>query len=173
MHIYIDILSGKEVCTDVLSVKEIHDGQWLAAQGSMKLVGGESFDLGSNPSAEDEAEALADGAVKKINVVHNHSLFKIGALEKKLIKKYYKDYWKCLIKHFEGDAEKLAQFKENYKKIHSFLKKEIFSDLDAWEFYLPEDSDGLGTGMLIAAKWGSEEAPCFYYPMIGMRSERV
>lgn len=161
------------MCTDVLSVKEVHDGLWLAAQGSMKLVGGESFDLGSNPSAEAEAEALADGAVKKINVVHNHALFKIGALEKKLIKKYYKDYWKCLIKEFEGDAEKSAQFKENFKKINGFLKKEIFSDLDAWEFYLPEDSDGLGTGMLIAAKWGSEEAPCFYYPLIGMRAERV
>jgi hypothetical protein len=173
MHIFIDVLSNKEVCTDVLETKEVQDGLWLAAQGKMILVGGESFDLGSNPSAEDEAEALADGAVKKVNVVHNHSLFKIGALEKKLIKKYYKDYWKLLIKHFEDDAEKSAKFKEDFKKINGFLKKHIFADLDAWEFYLPEDSDGLGTGMLIAAKWGSEEAPCFYYPLIGMRQQRV
>jgi len=183
MIIYIDRLSGKEVASDCLQCKTVGNGNWLAIQAKMIVVGGESYDTGANASAEGGEEELADGAEKVMNIVHSHKLFRIGPITGKgsrsAIKGYYQTYWKMLKNKFEedNDEQALTEFKSNFKKINNFVKKRIFgkevTDLGDWEFYLPEDSDGLGTGMVIAAKWGNEACPVFYLPKIGLRDQKV
>merc|ERR1712080_122821 len=133
--------------------------------------------------AEAEAVALEDDQERVMNIVHNHQLFHIGPITGKgsrsAIKGYFNAYWKVLKNKFDEDEDeqKLKEFKENFKKINQFVKKRIFgkdvTDLDNWEFYLPEDSDGLGTGMIIPAKWGNEACPVFYFPKIGLKEVKA
>merc|ERR1711890_226586 len=158
MIIYIDLLSGKEVCSDCMSIKVVGNGNWLAVQAKMVVIGGESYNTGANASAEDAAVELEDGK---------------GA--KALIKGYFQNYWKALKTKLEkpGNEEQFENFKTNFADISKFVKKKLYgknvNDLGDWEFYLPEDSDGLGTGLIIPAKWGTEECPVFYFPKVGLK----
>lgn len=66
-----DIITGDELISDSYDLKEV-DGAVYEADCSKITVGGESFDTGANPSAEDGGdEGGGESKETKIDVVHS------------------------------------------------------------------------------------------------------
>ncbi len=75
-------------------LKEI-DGVVYEANCTTITVGGESFDIGGNASAEGDEETVEDGTEKKIDVVHSFRLQSTG-FDKKGYLTYLKGYMKAV-----------------------------------------------------------------------------
>ena len=72
-----DIVTGDEVISDTY---ELIDKEDTVYEVDCKKItkGGESFDIGANPSAEEADEGLEDSKEQVIDVVHS---FRLSALE--------------------------------------------------------------------------------------------
>eukprot|EP00249_Psilotum_nudum_P031451 c45530_g1_i1 orf=67-276(+) len=68
MIIYKDIISGDEIISDSYDLKDgATDGLWEVDCKKVK-VGGENFDIGANPSAEEAEEGVEDNSEMKIDI---------------------------------------------------------------------------------------------------------
>jgi len=126
MLVYIDLLSGGQVCSDSYPSKLTASGAIMVVESKKVDKGGVSYDIGGNKSAgggDDadepvEDESVDDQKVTVINIVDAHSLVPM-----KISKKEYtlaiKDYYKKLI-----------------KKMNSMKFEVLFSDA---EYKAPED----------------------------------
>ena len=102
-------------------------------------------DIGANASAEEEQEALEDGAISVNDVVHSFRLQSTG-FDKKSYMTYIKGYMKMLKKHLsESNPERVAVFEE---KITPFVKK-VLSNFDDYEFYTGESMNPEGAVVLL------------------------
>ncbi|KAF2665289.1 translationally controlled tumor protein-like protein [Microthyrium microscopicum] len=113
MLIFEDIVTGAELISDGWDMNLI-DGVVYEADCKRKTVGGESFDTGANPSAEDEEEAIEENKETVIDVVHD-----FGYQETQFDKKGYLTYLKGYMKMIEtkltesgAPAEEIATFKK-------------------------------------------------------------
>jgi len=152
MIIYKDIVSGDEIISDTWTLKEIDDAVY---EIDCKKVtkGGDSFDIGANPSAEEAEEALEEGQVQVIDVVDAFRLNFMGdeATQSRLFstKKDYmghlKVYMKKVVEKLKekgADEEKITKFQ---KGAQAYYTKVIAPGFKDYDFYSGEsmDSDGM------------------------------
>jgi len=103
MLVYIDLLSGAQVCSDSYPTETVANGAIMSVESKKVEEGGENFDIGANASKGDgedaptEDEAVDDQKVTVINIVAAHDLQSMK-ISKKEYTLFIKDYYKKLIK---------------------------------------------------------------------------
>lgn len=91
-------------------------------------------DIGGNPSAEEQQEALDNGGTQVINVVHTFRL-QSTQFDKKSYLSYLKGYMKTIKKELEqSDPERVPVFE---KGAAAFAKK-LVANFGDYEFYTGE-----------------------------------
>merc|ERR1739841_373554 len=92
MIIYNDLITGDELISDSYNLKEV-DGAVYEADCSKITIGGESVDIGANPSAEEADEGADDSKQQVIDVVHSFRLNETS-FDKKSYLSHLKGYMK-------------------------------------------------------------------------------
>jgi hypothetical protein len=185
MLLYADLVTGDELATDALPMKEL-DGGILEIESERVVVGGEDIDIGRGNQfgGGDPEEGADDAAETVINIVHSHSL-KLANITKAEYKALIKAYWPRLkekiekqINDAESDYEKnqakeaYNKFKANFPKLKEFVNETIVKNFDEFEFYTGESQDL--EGMLIPARYvGEAVAPTLYMFLDGLRVEKA
>lgn len=137
MKIYTDIFSGDELLSDAYDLKEVDNVVYEADCAMVTVSSGGDVDIGGNPSAEDGAEELEDGAETVNNVVYSFRLQQT-AFDKKSFLTYIKGYMKAVkAKLAESDPDQVEVFE---KGAATYVKKVIGSFKD-WDFYTGESMD--------------------------------
>ncbi|KAI0732910.1 translationally controlled tumor-associated [Fomitopsis betulina] len=140
MLLYNDVISGDELFSDAFPTKEIDDVVY-EVNCSMITIKGADVDIGANPSAEDQDEALEDGAAQVNNVVYSHRL-QSTAFDKKSYLVHLKSYMKSVKAELEkSKPERVEAFE---KGAQAFAKK-IVANFKDYEFYTGEsmNPDGM------------------------------
>ena len=171
MLIYSDLLTGDEVATDVMKSTEHYEGAVFSIQAKMIKVS-DSVDVGAgNHFGGGDEEDMGDDVRHVIDLVHSHELQKM-ALTKAEYKAFMKSFYKNLKTKLDeeiADAPdyrkddlkaQLKKFKADFAQIGAFVK-DVSKNFKDYDFYVSQ-SNSL-EGLIIPAKWGSEEAPEFFY----------
>ncbi|CAE6394760.1 unnamed protein product [Rhizoctonia solani] len=144
MLLYTDILTGDEVVSDAFPLKVVDDVVYEVDCAMIVYKEG-AVDIGANPSAEEQEEALEDGAVQVNNVVHAFKLQKTS-FDKKSYLTYLKGYMKAV-------KEKLATDKpervEAFEKGAQAMAKKIVANFKDFEFYTGESMNPDGIILLL------------------------
>lgn len=130
--------------SDAFPLKEV-DGIVYEVDCQMIFFKEGDVDIGANPSAEEQEEALADGAVQVNNVVHSFRLQQTS-FDKKTYLTYLKGYMKAI-------KAKLAETKpervEAFEKSAATFAKKIVGNFKDFEFYTGESMNPEGMVALL------------------------
>ncbi|KAF5363247.1 hypothetical protein D9756_000424 [Leucocoprinus leucothites] len=140
MQLFSDILTNDEMFTDAYKITLVDDIAYEVDCATITVKEGD-VDIGANPSAEEQTEALEDGAKTVINLVHV-SGFETTQFDKKSYLTYLKGYMKTIKEKLEKEnPERVAAFE---KGAQAFAKK-IISNFKDYEFYTGKsmDPDGM------------------------------
>ncbi|KAK2466247.1 hypothetical protein APHAL10511_001889 [Amanita phalloides] len=130
MLLYEDILTGDEMFSDAYPMKTIDDIVY-EVDCKMMVVKEGAVDIGANPSAEEQEEAMEDGATTVNNVVHGFRL-EPTSFDKKSYLAYLKEYMKAVKKELEEkDPSRIQAFE---KGAQAYAKK-IIANFKNFEFY--------------------------------------
>ncbi|CAL8574661.1 hypothetical protein XPA_000616 [Xanthoria parietina] len=156
MIIYKDIVTGDEIISDTYELIDKDDAVY---EVNCKMVtrGGESFDIGANPSAEEADEGTDDNVQQVIDVVDGFRLNYLGDEQSKTpafpTKKDYmgqlKTYMKKVVaklKEGGADEEKVKAFQTGAQ---NYYTKHIAPNFKDFEFYTGESMDPDGMVMLL------------------------
>ncbi|KAG2077372.1 translationally controlled tumor-associated [Suillus decipiens] len=148
MLLYEDIITGDEMFSDAFPMKEV-DGMAYEVDCQMIVVKDGDVDIGANPSAEEQDEAIEAGATTVNNVAHSFRL-QPTSYDKKQYLVHLKDYVKAVTKTLEEkDSEDAAAALREFKaKANDFAKK-IVGNLKNYEFYTGEKMDPNGMVALL------------------------
>jgi len=107
MLVYVDLLSGQQICSDSYPTAMVGNGAIMSVESKKVEVGGDNIDIGANASKGDGEEPVEDDSVEDqkvtvINIVEAHNLQKMG-ISKKEYTLFIKDYYKKLIKKMNSD----------------------------------------------------------------------
>ncbi|KII95152.1 hypothetical protein PLICRDRAFT_97635 [Plicaturopsis crispa FD-325 SS-3] len=141
MLLYEDVLTGDEMFSDAYPVKLVDDIVYEVDCQLVTVKAGADVDIGANPSAEEQDEAVEDGAVQVNNVVHSFRLASTS-FDKKSFLTYLKGYMKSVkAKLSETNPERVEAFE---KGAQGFAKK-VVSNFKDFEFYTGEsmNPDGM------------------------------
>ncbi|PWN39363.1 translationally controlled tumor-associated, partial [Ceraceosorus guamensis] len=94
MKLYTDAISGDELVSDGYKISEVDDVVYEVDAAQIVVKEGD-VDIGGNPSAEEQAEALESGAQTVINVVHTFRL-QNTTFDKKSYLAHLKGYMKAV-----------------------------------------------------------------------------
>lgn len=141
MLLYTDILCGDEMFSDAFPIKVVDDVVFEVDCQLVTVKAGADVDIGANPSAEEQDEALEEGASQVNNVAHSFRL-QSTTFDKKSYLTYLKGYMK---------AVKTELAKSNPERVDAFEKgaqtyaKKIVSNFKDFEFYTGEsmNPDGM------------------------------
>jgi len=103
---------------------------------------GADVDIGANPSAEDQEEALEDGATQTNNVVHSFRL-QSTTFDKKSYLTYLKGYMKAVKGKLEPERV------EAFEKGAAAYAKKIVANFKDFEFYTGESMNPEGMVALL------------------------
>ncbi|TRM67788.1 Mss4-like protein [Schizophyllum amplum] len=140
MLLYEDVTTGDEMFSDAFPIKEVDDIVY-EVDCQMIVVKEGDVDIGANPSAEEQEEALEAGASQVNNVVHSFRL-QSTQFDKKSFLTYLKAYMKVVkTKLAETNPDRVAAFE---KGAAGFAKK-IVGNFKDYEFYTGEsmNPDGM------------------------------
>lgn len=140
MLLYNDIISNDEMISDAYQIKEVDDTVY-EADCQMIVIKDGDVDIGANPSAEEQAEALEEGASQVNNIVHSFRLVQTS-FDKKSYLTHLKSYMKTIkSKLEETNPDRVAAFE---KGAQAFAKK-VVANFGDYEFYTGEsmDPDGM------------------------------
>lgn len=145
MLLYEDIISGDEMFSDAFPMKEV-DGVAYEVDCQMIIVKEGDVDIGANPSAEEQEEALEAGAKTVNNIAHSFRL-QATTYDKKQYLLHLKGYMKAVADKIgeKGDKDAAAAAVTEFKaKANDFAKK-VVGKLKDYEFYTGEkmDPDGM------------------------------
>lgn len=144
MLLYEDIISGDEMVSDGFKIIEV-DNIAYEVDCRMVVVKEGEVDIGANASAEEEQEALEDGAVTVNDVVHSFRL-QSTAFDKKAYMTYIKGYMKAIKKYLEeNNPDRVPIFED---KVKDFVKK-ILGNFSDYEFYTGESMNPDGAVALL------------------------
>ncbi|KAJ8503047.1 hypothetical protein ONZ45_g11195 [Pleurotus djamor] len=144
MLLYEDILTGDEMFSDAFPLKIVDDIVY-EVDCQMIIVKEGDVDIGANPSAEEQAEALEEGATQVNNVVHSFRL-QSTSFDKKSYLTYLKGYMKAVKgKLAETNPDRVAEFE---KGAAAFAKK-IVGNFKDFEFYIGENMNPEGMVALL------------------------
>jgi len=119
MLVYVDLLSGAQICSDSYPTSTIASGAIMSVESKKVDQGGENFDIGANASAGGgdepvEDESVDDQKVTVINIVDAHSLQSMK-ISKKEYTLFIKDYYKKLIKKMNENKFEILFDDAEYK----------------------------------------------------------
>jgi hypothetical protein len=138
MLLYSDIITGDEMFSDAFPVKVIDDIAYEVDCQMIIVKEGADIDIGANPSAEDQEEALDEGATTVNNVIHSFRLQQTS-----FDKKSYLTYLKAYMKEIKSklEPERVAAFEAGA----SAFAKKIVANFKDFEFYTGEsmNPDGM------------------------------
>lgn len=159
MIIYTDLITGDEICSDSYPTTEVYNGLMLRLEGKRvtESSGGENYNIGANPSAEDGGDegAVMPDTKTGINIVFAHRLMEVF-FDKKDFKVSVKEWVARLHKKLEeSNPERAAFFKENVLT----PVKDILKDFGEYQFFVGENVDTDGSPVLV--KYENEE-PVMY-----------
>jgi len=119
------------------------DGAVYEADCTKINVGGESFDVGGNPSAEEGEEANDDAAQTVIDVVHSFRLNETS-FDKKSYLGHLKGYMKKVKETMKSNGASDDSIKEFETGAQGYAKK-IVANFKDYEFLIGEsmDPDGM------------------------------
>ncbi|MCJ1476141.1 hypothetical protein MMC13_004806 [Lambiella insularis] len=152
MIIYKDIVSGDEIISDTWELKEKDDAVY---EIDCKKVtkGVDNIDIGANPSAEEQEEALEEGSSQVIDVVDAFRLNFLGdeASGTRLFgtKKDYmgqlKTYMKKVVEKMKESGADEAMVKKFQTGAQNYYTKVIAPNFKDYDFYVGEsmDTDGM------------------------------
>ncbi|KAJ8515054.1 hypothetical protein ONZ45_g7475 [Pleurotus djamor] len=144
MLLYEDILTGDEMFSDAFPLKVVDDIVY-EVDCQMIVVKEGDVDIGANPSAEEQEEALEEGASQVNNVVHSFRL-QSTSFDKKSYLTYLKGYMKAVkTKLAETNPDRVADFE---KGAAAFAKK-IVGNFKDFEFYTGENMNPEGMVALL------------------------
>ncbi|KAK7470597.1 hypothetical protein VKT23_002021 [Stygiomarasmius scandens] len=141
MLLYSDILSDDEMFSDAFPMKVIDDIVYEVDCSLITVKAGADVDIGANPSAEDQDEALEEGSTQVNNVVHSFRL-QSTSFDKKSYLTYLKGYMKAVKEKLaETNPDRVATFE---KGAQAYAKK-IIANFKDFEFYTGEgmNPDGM------------------------------
>ncbi|TFK23269.1 translationally controlled tumor-associated [Coprinopsis marcescibilis] len=133
MLLYEDIISGDELFSDAFPVKLVDDIVY-EVDCQMMVVKEGDVDIGANPSAEEGAEELEEGAQTVNNIVHSFRLV-ATSFDKKSFLTYLKGYMKA-VKEKLSDERKPA-----FEKGAAAYAKKIIGNFKDYEFYTGSKMD--------------------------------
>ncbi|KAJ6539391.1 translationally controlled tumor protein [Mycena capillaripes] len=144
MLLYEDIITGDEMFSDAFPVKVVDDIVYEVDCAMMTFKEGE-VDIGANPSAEEQEEALEEGAQQVNNVVHSFRLSST-TFDKKSFLTYLKGYMKTVkAKLAETHPDRVDAFE---KGAAAYAKK-IVANFKDYEFYTGENMNPDGMVALL------------------------
>ncbi|PWN19160.1 putative translationally-controlled tumor protein [Microstroma glucosiphilum] len=133
MKLFIDKISGDEMGSDAYDYKEVDDIVYELDAQQIVISEGD-VDIGGNPSAEEQAEALENGGTQVINIVHSFRL-QSTTFDKKGYLTHLKSYMKAIKESLaKEDPERVPVFE---KKAAEFAKK-IVGNFKDYDFYVGE-----------------------------------
>ncbi|ETS62539.1 hypothetical protein PaG_03171 [Moesziomyces aphidis] len=142
--LYTDVIANDEMCSDGYEMKLVDDVVYEVDAAKIVVSDGD-VDIGGNPSAEEEAEALENGAEQVINIVHSFRL-QSTSFDKKSYLAYLKGYMKSVkAKLAETNPDRIPAFE---KGAAAFAKK-IVGSFGDWEFFTGESMDPEGMVALL------------------------
>jgi hypothetical protein len=117
MIVFVDVLSGKEVCSDSYTTTEVCNGAIMVVESKKIVVGDEDVNTGANASTEggDDDEKVESTKQTVINVVHSHELAKMDNLTKKDYQQIIKGYFKELKDFMDAKKFKALGLPADYK----------------------------------------------------------
>ncbi|KAG4098658.1 translationally controlled tumor protein [Neocallimastix lanati (nom. inval.)] len=147
MILYRDVISGDEIVSDAYKITEIGNG--IAIEVDCKMItvsGNDDYDIGANPSAEDEEDGpIPEDAQVVNNVVYSFRLQETQ-FDKASYKVYMKGYMKSIRKYLqENNPERVPDF----EKEAVILFKKILANFKDYEFYVGESMDPDGAVLLL------------------------
>ncbi|THH06693.1 hypothetical protein EW145_g3903 [Phellinidium pouzarii] len=141
MLVFKDIVSDDEMFSDAFFYKEVDDIVYEVDCAMVTIKPGEDVDIGANPSAEEQEEAVEDGSIQVNNIVHSFRL-QPTTFDKKSFVSYLKGYMKAVkTKIAETEPDRVDPFE---KGAQNFAKK-IIANFKDYEFYTGEsmNADGM------------------------------
>ncbi|KAG1752744.1 translationally-controlled tumor protein [Suillus paluster] len=137
MLLYEDIITGDEMFSDAFPMKLV-DGIAYEVDCQMIVLKEGDVDIGANPSAEEQEEALEAGAISVNNIAHSFRL-QSTVYDKKAYLGHLKDYMKKVAEKLaeSGDPNALATVTDFKAKANVFAKK-IVGNFKDYEFYTGE-----------------------------------
>ncbi|CAO1628248.1 unnamed protein product [Jaminaea pallidilutea] len=144
MKLFIDVISGDEVGSDAYEYKEVDDIVYELDAAQIVITEGD-VDIGGNPSAEEQQEALENGGQQVINLVHSFRLQQTS-FDKKQYLAHLKGFMKATKEHLsKTNPERVPVFE---KKASEFAKK-IIGNFKDYDFYTGESMDPDGMVLLV------------------------
>ena len=106
-------------------------------------TGGESFDIGANPSAEEQEEGADDQKQTVIDIVHAFQLQETQ-FDKKSYLSYLKGYMKAVKAKLAENGASEEEVKDFETKAQGFAKK-LIGNFGDYEFFIGSsmDADGM------------------------------
>ncbi|KAI0921127.1 hypothetical protein AcW1_004791 [Taiwanofungus camphoratus] len=141
MLLYSDIISDDEMFSDAFPIKLIDDIVYEVDCSMITVKAGADVDIGANPSADDQEEALEEGAAQVNNVVYSFRL-QSTQFDKKSYLTYLKGYMKAVKEKLqEMNPDRVVAFE---KGAQTFVKK-LVANFKDYEFYTGEsmNPDGM------------------------------
>ncbi|KAJ7638858.1 translationally controlled tumor-associated [Roridomyces roridus] len=138
MLLYSDILTEDEMFSDAFKVTLVDDIVYEVDCSMITVKAGADIDIGANPSAEDQEEALEEGATQVNNVVHSFRL-QSTSFDKKSYLSYLKAYMKAVKAKLPADRV------EAFEKGAATYAKKVVANFKDYEFYVGEtmNPDGM------------------------------
>ncbi|KAI9668655.1 MAG: hypothetical protein M1831_001094 [Alyxoria varia] len=146
MIIYKDIITDDEIISDSYDLKEV-DGAVYEADCKKTTVGGEQFDIGANPSAEEQEETADDKAETVIDIVHAFRMTETS-FDKKSYLSHLKDYMKKVKKAMEDKGASEDEIK-NFESVAAGYAKKIVANFKDYEFFIGESMNPDGMVILL------------------------
>ncbi|KAI0638182.1 translationally controlled tumor-associated [Trametes polyzona] len=145
MLLYSDVISGDEMFSDAFPIKEVDDIVYEVDCQMITVKPGADVDIGANPSAEEQEEALEEGATQVNNVVYSFRL-QSTQFDKKSYLTYLKGYMKAVKQHLqETKPDRVDAFE---KGAQAFAKK-LVANFKDYEFYTGENMNPDGMVALL------------------------
>jgi len=144
MLLFTDVITKDELASDAYDPKLVDDIVY-EIDCQMIVIKEGDVDIGANASAEEQQEALEDGAKQVINAVHSFRL-QSTQFDKKSYLTYLKGYMKSVKKYLEANnPERVEAFE---KGAQTFAKK-VVANFKDYEFFIGESMDPEGMVLLL------------------------
>ncbi|CCM01591.1 uncharacterized protein FIBRA_03651 [Fibroporia radiculosa] len=131
--------------SDAFPIKEVDDVVFEVDCSLITVKAGADVDIGANPSAEDQDDALEDGATQVNNVVYSFRL-QSTQFDKKTYLAYLKGYMKVVKTELQKTKPERVEAFE--KGAQAFAKK-LVANFKDYEFYTGESMNPEGMVALL------------------------
>jgi len=165
MLLYQDIITGDELFSDAFPLKEVDGIVYEVDCQLITMKAGADVDIGANPSAEEQDEALEDGATQVNNVVHSFRL-QATTFDKKSYLTYLKSYMKAV------KAELPADECPAFEKGAAAYAKKLIANFKDYEFYTGESMNPDGMVALLNYR-GDGVTPYFTFWKHGTKQVKL